>query len=434
MTRSTIAGLLTAVVLLASAAHAGTIYVDDDNCPGPGSGTWYDPYCSIQTAIDNAMDADAIEVAPGTYFEAINLLGKAVWLRSSDGAEVTTIDGTGFFHVVQCVSGEGLNTILDGFTITGGNANGSTPNSRGGGMFNSESSPTVANCMFSGNAARWGGGMYNSRCSPTVTGCTFSDDLAKDVGGGMANLFSNPTVTDCAFSGNTAYHEGGGMGNYLSSPTVADCTFGDNRANNGGGMANRGRSDPTVTNCTFSGNSADDGYGGGMYNDNSSPTVVSCTFSGNAGGGGGMSNDGSSPTVTDCTFTDNSTEFVGGGMYNGGYYSGSNPTVTDCKFMDNWAEDGGGGMYNGGYYSGSSPTVYDCRFERNTAEYGNGGGMLNEDSNPTITDSFFCENTPEHIWGDWDGDDNTFRMFCLPFAFDGPGDVGTGDVLIPASR
>ncbi len=77
------------------------------------------------------MDADEIVVAPGTYyFQNINFLGKAITLRSSDGADVTIIDGTGNFHVVQCVSGEGPDTVLDGFVITGGNANGSFPERR----------------------------------------------------------------------------------------------------------------------------------------------------------------------------------------------------------------------------------------------------------------------------------------------------------------
>ncbi len=136
-------------VAVFSSAQAETIYVDV-NCPGPGDGSELDPYCSIQTAIDNAVDTDEIVVAPGTYFETINFLGKAIWLRSSDGPEVTIIDGTGFFHVVQCVSGEGPDTVLDGFTITGGNANGSNPDNRGGGMYNDNSSPTVTNCTFSG--------------------------------------------------------------------------------------------------------------------------------------------------------------------------------------------------------------------------------------------------------------------------------------------
>ncbi len=85
--------VVVAILLAVSTAQAATIHVDDDNCPGPGSGSERDPYCSIQTAIDNAVDTDEIVVAPGTYFEAIDFLGKAIWLHSSDGAAVTTIDG-----------------------------------------------------------------------------------------------------------------------------------------------------------------------------------------------------------------------------------------------------------------------------------------------------------------------------------------------------
>ncbi|MHC4320568.1 MAG: right-handed parallel beta-helix repeat-containing protein, partial [Planctomycetota bacterium] len=162
--------LIVAVVgLFVSATQAGTLYVDDDNCPGPGDGSELNPYCSIQTAIDNAVDTDEIVVAPGTYFEAINFLGKAITLRSSDGPEVTTIDGTGNLHVVQCVSGEGLDTVLEGFTVIGGNANGSQyPHYVGGGMYNENSSPAVTGCTFSDNMAFFGGGMYNHNSSPTV--------------------------------------------------------------------------------------------------------------------------------------------------------------------------------------------------------------------------------------------------------------------------
>ncbi len=136
-------------------------------------------YTSIQAAIDAAAPGDEIEVAPGTYYEAINFNGKAIRLYSSGGAGATTIDGTGYPHVVQCISGERPTTKLEGFTITGGNAN-TNPyeDGRGGGMYNVNSSPTVANCTFSGNSA------------------------ASD-GGGMSNYYSSPTVTDCTFSGNT---------------------------------------------------------------------------------------------------------------------------------------------------------------------------------------------------------------------------------------
>ncbi len=222
-----------------------------------GSGTAEDPYCSIQIGIDNALNGDEVLVAPGTYFETINFIGKAITLRSSDGADVTTIDAQQGGTVVTCGSGEGANTVLSGFVITGGNF------SSGGGMRNQSSSPTVTNCTFTANSASLrGGGMYN------VTA-------------------SSPTVTDCMFSGNTASVGGGMRNENSSSPTVTNCTFSGNTADIGGGMNNNSSSSPTVTNCTFSGNTAD--IGGGM--DNSS---------------------GSSPLVTDCTFCDNSPEHIGG--------------------------------------------------------------------------------------------------------------------------
>ncbi|MHC4904128.1 MAG: right-handed parallel beta-helix repeat-containing protein [Planctomycetota bacterium] len=230
-----------AVAVLASAAQADLRYVDDDNCPGPGDGSELDPYCSIQTAIDNAVDTDEIVVAPGTYFEAINFHGKAITVRSSDPDDpdvvaATIIDGTGNLHVVQCVSGEWSDTVLSGFVITGGNANGdSFPDFNGGGMLNSSSSPTVTNCTFSGNWAKYGGGMFNyNSANPTVTDCMFSGNEAETGGGGIFNNSSSPTVSNCTFSGNEAETGGGGMNTYSGAP---------------------GSTGPTVTDSAFCGNS-----------------------------------------------------------------------------------------------------------------------------------------------------------------------------------
>jgi hypothetical protein len=210
-------------------------------------------YVCIQMAIDDSKDGDEIEVAPWTYNEAIDFKGKSVRLYSSGGPEVTIIDANGIegaYHVVQCRNAEDVNTILEGFTITGGNANGSFPDDCGGGMLNDASSPTVINCKFSGNTAYFGGGMLNDASSPTVTNCTFSGNSADHYGGGMYNITnSSPTVTNCMFSGNSAGLYGGGMYNITNSS-------------------------PTVTNCMFSGNSAGL-YGGGMYNiTNSQPHIM----------------------------------------------------------------------------------------------------------------------------------------------------------------
>ncbi len=68
---------------------------------------------TIQAGIDAAMNGDEIVVAPGTYFETIHFTGKAVWLHSSDGPEVTIISANGPVgddSAVTCDSGEGSNT------------------------------------------------------------------------------------------------------------------------------------------------------------------------------------------------------------------------------------------------------------------------------------------------------------------------------------
>jgi hypothetical protein len=49
-----------AVAALVSAVHADDIYVDDDTCPWQGSGAPWDPCCSLQYAIDVAVDTDVI--------------------------------------------------------------------------------------------------------------------------------------------------------------------------------------------------------------------------------------------------------------------------------------------------------------------------------------------------------------------------------------
>ncbi len=274
-------------VAVYSSAQAGTIYVDVTNCPGPGDGSELDPYCSLQTAIDNAgLEGDEIVVAPGTYFETIDFIGKAVWLHSSDGPEVTVISANGpdgADSAVTCASGEGDDTILEGFTLTDGTGTtvvflGSAFEA-GGGMVNmDDSNPTVTNCTFTGNSADSGGGMYNqNESSPTVTNCTFTENSSS----GMVNNNSNPTVTNCTFSGNTATN-GGGMSNvFNSSPTVANCTFSGNSATNDGGGMRNNNGNPMVANCTFSGNTA--ATGGAMLNVfNSTVTLTNCILWGDS--------------------------------------------------------------------------------------------------------------------------------------------------------
>jgi hypothetical protein len=189
--------------------------------------TWYvpDDFSTIQGAISHGsvINGDTVIVRAGTYVENIDFLGKAITLQSEEGPDVTVIDGNQAGSVVKCVSGEGSNSVLDGFTIQNGDSH------DGGGMYNYDScNPTVMNCTFTGNSASNGGGMLNyGSCNPTVTNCIFSGNSANG-GGGMFNYnYSSPTVTSCTFTGNSAI-DGGGMLNSMSSPTVTNCIFWNN--------------------------------------------------------------------------------------------------------------------------------------------------------------------------------------------------------------
>jgi len=360
---------------------------------------------TIQGAIDAAgVTGDEIIVAPGAYHEVLNFNGKAINLHSASGNPVDTIiDGAGLNNsVVQCVSGEGAGTILEGFTITGGMGNMDIFSSpAGGGMINNGTNPIVSHCIFSGNTANNGGGMHNSFGSnPTVTNCAFNGNTVSSSntssGGGIYNFNnSNPTVTNCTFLENTATWNGGGMFNsFNSSPSVTSCAFRWNTAGIGGGMYSTSFSSPSVIDCIFSSNSARGG--GGMYNFNNSNSIIdNCTFRLNSASfnGGGMGNSNSSPTITDCTFSKNWVDdggfFPGGGGMNNSF--SSNPSVTNCIFSGNTVTNDGGGMYN---FTSSSPTISDCTFSGNTAEAG--GGINNFDNcSPILIDCTFIGNTAD---------------------------------------
>jgi hypothetical protein len=333
----------------APSAHAATVrYVKPSATGSDDCSSWANA-CTLQSALGVAVSGDEIWVAEGTYApgtdraatfqlkSGVGVYGGFAGTETAPGerdwvAHPTVLSGDvgtpgdnsdNAYHVVTG-SGTDASAVLDGFTVSGGNADGSSqPDDCGGGMFNSKGDPTLTNVTFSGNSADdAGGGMFNRVSSPTLTNVTFSGNSAAS-GGGMLNDCSSPRLTNVTFSGNSA-RVGGGMFNSISSPRLTNVTFSGNSADDGGGMYNHYDSSPTLTNVTFSGNSADEG--GGMSNYVSSPTLTNVTFSGNSanvGGGGGMLNDNSSPTLTNCILWGN-TAYSGSQIYN----SSSTPTVT----------------------------------------------------------------------------------------------------------
>jgi len=310
---------------------ARIIYVDADATGANNGSSWTDAYRCLQDALVAAQYRDEIRVAQGIYNPDLRVVitpQEGLEVRSSGDrtetfqliigvslkggyagfgepdpdardieAYATILSGDlngddmpvanpsdlvdeptraeNSLHVVMC-SWADETAVLDGFTITAGNANGSgAPDKHGGGMYNEGGSPVLTNCTFSKNSAKGrGGGISNDNFSnPTVINCTFNDNSAKN-GGGMSNTnYSSPAVINCTLNGNWASGNGGGIRNNQSSLTLTNCLFSGNSASNGGGIRNS-QSSPTLSNCTFTANSSM--TGGGMYNRESSPNVINC--------------------------------------------------------------------------------------------------------------------------------------------------------------
>lgn len=297
------------------------------------------------------------------------------------------------YHVVY---GDSINNtaVLDGFTITGGNADGSSDN-EGGGMAISNGSPTLANLTFSGNTASdTGGGMYMHQGSPTLENITFSNNTSDLHGGGMFNLEGHPVLKNVAFNDNTAELVGGGMTNLSSgsgSVTLEDVTFSGNSGNRGGGLSIQDFSSVTMTNVTFVDNSASTD-GGGMYIHYVTATLTNLTFSGNSAGGsgGGMVNSPKSTgsgTITNITFSGNSAGAGGGGMVHKG---NGMVTLTNASFTDNYAPNGGG-LNISQLNTALMFTLTDVTFSGNEATFG-GGMYITEKNTPALNEVTFSGN------------------------------------------
>ncbi|MGC4233937.1 MAG: right-handed parallel beta-helix repeat-containing protein [Niabella sp.] len=241
------------------------------------------------------------------------------------------------YHVLISAGPAGT-AAVDGFTISGGNGNGSSTQLvinttiytlvNAGAMLNVASSPAINNCMFTANTSTNGAAVSNNSASPVFNNCSFITNMASGTstgyGAGMYNQASSPVLVNCRFDNNVARTSGGGIYNVLNSrPNLSHCQFTNNLArSSGGGMYNANNSSPYITNSVFRSNTADFSSGGGMYNNSSSaPTIINCLFAENisnsfSAGGGGMTNAASSnPLIVNCTFAGN-TASNGSGLYN----------------------------------------------------------------------------------------------------------------------
>jgi hypothetical protein len=170
---------------------------------------------TIQDAIDAAVDGDTVLVAPGTYFERIDFLGKEIVVKASAFSDptLTVIDADFLGTAVTIDGGVGPDAKLIGFTILEGD------DTVGGGLYVA-GDPTIRQCRFVQCQATSGGGAYVDG-NATFTECAFIENDA--TGGGGLALMGNVLVEGCLFDGNHA--TGGGGVEILGDCDFRDCTF-----------------------------------------------------------------------------------------------------------------------------------------------------------------------------------------------------------------
>jgi hypothetical protein len=298
--------LIFLVVLVVQAAVGRTIYVKTTGNNFRGKGSSGSPYRTIQKGIDSAVDGDTVLVADGTYTgdgnRDLDFNGKAITVTSENGAEATIIDCQGkeeephrgfYFH-----SGETLSSVMDGFTIKNGyglvEPFSSSTFSVGGGIYCTNSSPTITNNIIAGNTAEYGGGIQCwEYSSPRVTNNVITRNSSSQGAGIWCYNHCSATISNNTITENVAGWGGGGVKiDMSSSAEVVNNVIAENSAQWKGGGIYCGNSCPVIINNTLAANSSQH-EGGGIYIwGNASPMIVNTILWGDSpeeivlGGGG----------------------------------------------------------------------------------------------------------------------------------------------------
>jgi hypothetical protein len=272
-------------------------------------------------------------------------------LKGDDRPNFTNYDDNSY-HILLAHNTDSSDTVLDGFVITGGNANGPVPkrgentNHHGGGLIIRECSLTLTRCIFRYNSAiQYGGGMCSIYGRPILENCTFTANKAS-LGGAIFSNGSKGSIFRCKFTKNSAYNHGGGVNLTEDSSMFIDCTFSGNSgtlyleggASFGGGLCIAGPGNVILTNCRFLENSADKG--------------------------GGVSSSGCSVQFSNCLFNNNLATHWGGGIYNIEYVDDvGNRVLLNCTIVRNKSRAHGCGIYS---EPNCSPVLANCIVWGNT--------------------------------------------------------------------
>ena len=304
---------------------------------------------TIQAAIHAAVDGDIVIVAPGTYVELIDYLGKAITVMSSGGAESTIIDSNAMDYwmnwpyapVVRFVNGEGPGSILNGFTITGHDYIGASPSAP---IYCYGLSPTILNCIVRDNHGGRAGGIYGNA---HIEGCLITNN-ASEPGGDGGGISGIPTVINCIVTNNYSWEGSGGGINVEAECDIIDCVITGNLAGTDGRHGGGVRGPANLLRCIIADNTVN--HWGGTIMDvgagvDGATSITSCAIIDNvisdayAGlPGGGVTN---SQNIVNSIIWGNDENQLGSGVtgtvtYNciQGGYAGTGNISSDPMFVD----------------------------------------------------------------------------------------------------
>lgn len=234
---------------------------------------------TIQAGINAASNGDTVLVAPGTYFENIDFMGKAITVTSSGGPAVTTIDGGQKGIVVNFANNETRASVINGFTIT----DDAPPlpaqvTVRAFGILVAGANPTITNNIITNNR---GYGIEISFGSAYISGNTISytstaGDPSQDFG--------------CDYDDGDGIYIGGTSNTPLGPPVIDHNTIEQNVGHClGGGIGLYAAPLSTIISNNIIANNQSLGFGGGVYETNGSVSLyqnlIYNNVSGVAGGG-----------------------------------------------------------------------------------------------------------------------------------------------------
>lgn len=298
-----------AVFMVSSmAVFANVLYVDASATGSNNGSSWANAFTTLPPAIAAANSGDEIWVAAATYKPAtvsdrtvsiplkngVGIYGgfngtETMRSQREPAVNVTILSGDigtpgvandNSYHVVTAAATVTSSGVLDGFTITAGQADGApaSNNDRGAGLWDNGGSPTLSHLIFTGNFAQGeGGGLRVTSGAPLLLSSVFQGNSVGFGGKGgaiYAGGGSSVTAQSCVFRSNSISSSstgGGGIETSGAPVTLINSIFAQNNPN---GLQVSAVDGSLIDNCTFTQNA---GYGAAFLASNSN-TITNSIF------------------------------------------------------------------------------------------------------------------------------------------------------------